>query len=54
MGFFANFKAKRAAKRANAVYQTELFEWERENKVLTQALDIFTAASAGSQPDDQS
>ena len=54
MGFFANFKAKRAAKRANAVYLTELLEWERENQVLTQALDIFTAASAGSQPDDQS
>ena len=54
MGFFANFKAKRVAKRANAVYQTELFEWERENQVLAQALDIFTAASAGSQPDDQS
>ena len=54
MGFIANFKAKRAAKRANAVYQTELFEWERENQVLNQALEIFTAASAGSQPDDQS
>ncbi len=54
MGFFANFKAKRAAKRANAVYQTELLEWERENQVLIQALDIFTAASSGSQPDDQS
>ena len=54
MGFIANFKAKRAAKRAQAVYQTELFEWERENQVLNQALEIFTAASAGSQPDDQS
>ena len=54
MGFFANFKAKRAAKRANAVYQTELLEWERENQVLTQALEIFTAASAGNQPDDHS
>ena len=54
MRFIANFKAKRAAKRANAVYQTALFEWERENQVLTQALDIFTAASAGNQPDDQS
>lgn len=54
MGFFADFKAKRAAKRAQAVYQTDLFEWERENQVLTQALEIFTAASAGSQPDDQS
>jgi hypothetical protein len=54
MGFFANFKAKRAAKRANSVYQTELLEWERENQVLAQALEIFTAASAGNQPDDQS
>ncbi len=54
MGFIANFKAKRAAKRAQSVYQSELFEWERENQVLTQALEIFTAASAGSQPDDQS
>jgi hypothetical protein len=54
MGFIANFKAKRAAKRAQAVYQSELFEWERENQVLTQALEIFTAASSGSEPDDQS
>jgi hypothetical protein len=54
MGFIANFKAKRAAKRAQSVYQSELLEWERENQVLTQALEIFTAASAGSQPDDQS
>ena len=54
MGFIANFKAKRAAKRAQSVYQSELLEWERENKVLNLALEIFTAASAGSQPDDQS
>ena len=54
MGFIANFKAKRAAKRAQAVYELELHDWERENKVLSQALEIFTAASAGNQPDDQS
>jgi hypothetical protein len=54
MGFIANFKAKRAAKRAQAVYQSELFEWDRENQVLSQALDIFTAASAGNEPDDHS
>ena len=54
MGFIANFKAKRAAKRAQSVYQSELFEWERENQVLAQALDIFTAASSGSEPDDHS
>ena len=54
MGFIANFKAKRAAKRAQSVYESALLDWERENKVLNQALEIFTAASAGSQPDDQS
>ncbi len=54
MGFIANFKAKRAAKRAQSVYESALLDWERENQVLNQALEIFTAASAGSQPDDQS
>jgi hypothetical protein len=54
MGFIANFKAKRAAKRAQSVYESALLDWERENKVLTQALDIFTAASAGNEPNDQS
>jgi hypothetical protein len=54
MGFIANFKAKRAAKRAQSVYELALYEWERENKVLTQALDIFTAAQAGDEPDDHS
>ena len=54
MGFIANIKAKRAAKRAQSVYESALLDWERENQVLTQALEIFTAASAGSQPDDQS
>jgi hypothetical protein len=54
LGFIANFKAKRAAKRAQSVYESALLDWERENQVLTQALEIFTAASAGSQPDDQS
>jgi hypothetical protein len=54
MGFFANFKAKRAAKRAQADYELELFEWDRENQVLAQALEIFTDASSGSEPDDHS
>ena len=47
MGFIANFKAKRAAKRAKAVYELELYEWNQENQVLNQALEIFTNASAG-------
>jgi len=54
MGFFADFKAKRAAKRAKADYELELFEWDRENQVLAQALEIFTGASSGSEPDDHS
>ena len=54
MGFIANFKAKRAAKRAQANYELELYEWERENQVLAQALAIFTDASSGSEPEDHS
>ena len=54
MGFFADFKAKRAAKRAKADYELELFEWDRENQVLAQGLKIFTEASSGSEPDDHS
>ena len=54
MGFFADLKAKRAAKRAKAVYELELYEWERENKVLAEALEIFTGAAKGDEPDDSS
>ena len=54
MGFFADFKAKRAAKRAKADHELALFEWDRENQVLAQALEIFTEASSGSEPDDHS
>ena len=54
MGFIANFKAKRAAKRAQSVYESALLDWERENKVLTHALEIFTAAQSGEEPNDQS
>jgi hypothetical protein len=54
MGFFSNFKAKRAAKRAQSAYELELYEWDRENQVLAQALEIFTDASSGSEPDDHS
>ena len=54
MGFIANYKVKRAAKRAQAIYELELYEWEKENKVLAQALDIFTGAAKGDEPDDTS
>jgi len=54
MGFIANFKAKRAAKRAKAIYELELYEWGRENKVLSEALEIFEGAAKGDEPDDSS
>ena len=54
MRFIENFKIKRAAKKAKAVYEAELNEWERENSVLNAALDIFTTASKGDEPDDSS
>jgi hypothetical protein len=54
MGFIADFKAKRAAKRAQAVYELELYEWDRENKVLAEALEIFEGAAKGYEPDDNS
>jgi hypothetical protein len=54
MGFIARFKANRAIKKAKAAYESALYEWSRENDVLTQALDIFTDASSGSEPDDHS
>jgi hypothetical protein len=54
MGFIANFKAKRAAKKAQAIYELEQYEWERENSVLNTALDIFTSASKGEEPNDLS
>ncbi len=54
MSFFANFKAKRAAKKAQQRYQQQLCEWQQEEELLTQALEIFTNASEGKEPEDQS
>ena len=54
MGFFANFKAKRAAKKAQQRYEEQLTEWQQEEELLTQALEIFTNASEGKEPEDQS
>ena len=52
MGFFADLKTKRAAKKAQAVYELEMYEWDLENKALTSALDIFSGAAKGDEPDD--
>jgi hypothetical protein len=54
MGFIASFKAKRAAKRAQAIYELEIYEWDRENKVLAEALEIFEGAAKGVELEDNS
>ena len=52
MGFFADLKAKRAAKRAQSVFDAELNDWNHEQEILTNALDIFTGAANGQEPAD--
>ena len=52
MGFFADLKAKRAAKRAQSVFEDELNDWNHEQEILTNALDIFTGAANGQEPAD--
>jgi hypothetical protein len=52
MGFFADLKAKRAAKRAQEVFDDELNDWNHEQEILTDALDIFTDAANGQEPAD--
>ena len=52
MGFWADLKAKRAAKKAQAQYELQLNDWTIEQQTLTQALDIFNNASKGEEPAD--
>ena len=52
MGFWADLKAKRAAKKAQAQYELQLNEWELEQQTLPNALDIFNNASKGEEPAD--
>jgi hypothetical protein len=54
MRFLENLKAKRAAKKAQQKYELELTQWQEEERILTNALDIFTSAAEGKEPDDQS
>ena len=54
MRFLENLKAKRAAKKAQKKYDLELTQWQQENVILTKALEIFTSAAEGKEPDDQS
>ena len=52
MGFWADLKAKRAAKKAQALFDSQLHDWNQEHQVLQHALDIFTGAANGEEPSD--
>ena len=52
MGFIADFKARRAAKRAQAQFELETYQWQSELDLLNTALDIFTNAAKGDEPVD--
>ena len=52
MGFIADFKARRAAKRAQAQFELETYQWQLELDLLNTALDIFTNAAKGDEPED--
>lgn len=54
LAFLTNFKAKRAAKKAQKQYNKDFAEWEVEKQTLSQMLDIFSKASKGEEPNDQS
>ena len=52
MGFIADFKARRAAKWAQAQFELETYQWQSELDLLNTALDIFTNAAKGDEPED--
>ena len=52
MGFIADFKARRAAKRAQAQFELATYQWQSELDLLNTALDIFTNAAKGDEPED--
>ena len=52
MGFIAEFKAKRAAKKAQALFDLQLNDWNLEHQALLTSLDIFTGAAKGDEPED--
>ena len=52
MGFIADFKARRDAKKAERIFKLELHDWQSEIDILNAALDIFTNAAKGDEPED--
>ena len=47
MGFFADFKAKRAAKAATRAHNAALVIWREDYETLKKIITVFTAASNG-------
>lgn len=52
MGFWAELMGNRAAKKAQAKLDSQLNDWNHEQQVLANALDIFTGAASGVEPVD--
>ena len=47
MGFFADFKAKRATKAATRAHNAALAIWQEDYETLKKIITVFTAASRG-------
>lgn len=47
MGFFADFKAKRADKRARQEFDHQYFLWQEDMAQLDKLIEVFTAAAKG-------
>ena len=52
MGFIADFKARRDAKKAERIFKLEMSNWQSEIDILNSALDIFSSAAKGDEPED--
>ena len=47
MGFIANWKSKRAYKRAMAVYDLAITDWQSDVEIFQKARDAFVLAAKG-------
>jgi hypothetical protein len=48
MGFFADLKTKREAKKAQRIYQLELADWDMLNKAMAEAEEKYKNRPASS------
>jgi hypothetical protein len=47
MGFFADFKAKRADKAATRLFDAQMSVWQEDTEQLDKLIEVFTAAAKG-------